>query len=245
MPEHLAALLDCENLETASANFDGFQNLARATGRSLGPIARALFMPTPLQATTTAVGYTGPISTKPGSFSPFGIVEEPSNVFINFDFAPDESPVESGTVVNTLYSSQGVTFQKAGTGSLCGPNVYANADQPEGFGSFPNVVSLCAPPIATDISENTFGLIQADFVSSAVEVCIQVTPADNDETHFARLDAFDATGEPLGSASSSPGVTQNLCFTGTGIRRVRFSGAGTKFARFDDLQVNFTAPPID
>ena len=75
VPEHLAALLDCDNLETASADFGALHNLARATGRSLAPIARALFMPTPLQAATAVVGYTGPISTKPGSFSPFGIVE--------------------------------------------------------------------------------------------------------------------------------------------------------------------------
>jgi hypothetical protein len=75
VPADLAALLDCDNLETASANFGLLHNLARATGRSLAPIARALFMPAPLQAATAAVGYLGPISTKPGSFSPFGILE--------------------------------------------------------------------------------------------------------------------------------------------------------------------------
>jgi hypothetical protein len=75
VPADLAALLDCDNLETASANFGLLHNLARATGRSLAPIARALFMPAPLHAATIAVGYLGPISTKPGSFSPFGIVE--------------------------------------------------------------------------------------------------------------------------------------------------------------------------
>lgn len=73
--EELAARLNCDALETAFGNFGGLQNLVRATGRSLAPIARAIFMPAPLQAATTAVGYLGPISTKPGSFSPFGVVE--------------------------------------------------------------------------------------------------------------------------------------------------------------------------
>jgi hypothetical protein len=162
---------------------------------------------------------------------------------INFDIAPDETPVAHGTVVNSLYSSQGVTFQKAGEGASCGagPNVYASNDQPEGFGSFPNVVTLCGPSIASDISENTFGLIQADFEAPAVQVCIDVAPVD--EGHFARMDAYDGAGTFIGSASSAAGSTETLCFNGTGIRRVRFSGAETRFARFDNLRVNFTTPP--
>ena len=82
--EELAARLNCDALETAFADFGILQNLARATGRSLAPIARAIFMPAPLQAATTAVGYLGPISTKPGSFSPFGIVEFTEGEVIGF-----------------------------------------------------------------------------------------------------------------------------------------------------------------
>ena len=90
--EELAARLNCDALETAFADFGILQNLARATGRSLAPIARAIFMPAPLQAATTAVGYLGPISTKPGSFSPFGIVEVASENPYQLEFTPNGDP---------------------------------------------------------------------------------------------------------------------------------------------------------
>ena len=147
--------------------------------------------------------------------------------------------------MNTLYSSLGITFQHAGTGATCGStNVYANSDQPGEFGSSPNNVSLCGLNVASDISENTFGLIRADLATAAVQVCIDVQPVTDDNPdilHFARLDAFNGTGTLIWSSSSTPGAQGTLCFSGSGIRRVEFSGDKDKFARFDNLQVDYTA----
>jgi hypothetical protein len=249
-PVDLAAeglTLTCGNLQPNTVLIGGFgqglPGLANAAWtaakRYLGPAVETLFLPEALHAAT--LGTLPPPGGKATSLSPFGVVEEPSNQLINFDVGPDrETTVAAGTLVNTLYAPLGVTFEHAGTGATCGTNVYANSNQPTGFGSSPNVVSLCNQGIASDISENTFGLIQADLSSPAEQVCIDVDPVD--ATAFARLDAFDGSGTLIGSSSSTPGLLQTLCFTGSGIRRVQFSGAGDKFARFDNLQVNFTVP---
>lgn len=166
-----------------------------------------------------------------------------ADVTINFDFAPDATPIASGTAVNTIYASQGVTFQRAGPGTLCGPDIYANDDHPGGvFGSLPNVVSICTEGTASDISANGFGRIQADFAAPANSACIEVKPVG--EGHFARIEALDGSGASLGSNTSSPGVTQTLCISATGIRAVLFSGDGDNFARFDNLSVDFGAPPV-
>ena len=161
-------------------------------------------------------------------------------VTINFDTDTAGSTVASGTVVDTLYAAWGVTFTHVGPGSCsAGDHVYANDDQPSGFGSPPNVVSTCAPPIASDISENlTGGFVQASFAQDANRVCIDVLP--DFSTHHAVLNAYDAGNNPIGSVTSADGVTQTLCFSGAGIRSVRFSGDGDLYARFDDLTVTFT-----
>ncbi len=103
---------------------------------------------------------------------------------INFDTAPGGEAVANGTIVNTLYASQGVTFSRttADPFSSChdldffARNIYANADRPSDFtiSSAPNVVSTCRPPSASDISEPTSGAVRADFASSASQVCINV-----------------------------------------------------------------------
>jgi hypothetical protein len=221
----------------------GFANAAlRTAGRYLGPI----LLPPPLWATALGpLPPPPPIGGKARSLSPFRVVEAPDDITINFDFGPDgETSVPAGTVVNTLYAPLGVTFQHAGTGATCGStNVYANSNQPSGFGSSPNVVSLCNQGTASDISENTFGLIRANLATAAERVCIGVDPVDSDEVegfHFARLDAFNAAGTLIGSSSSAPGARQRLCFAEPGIRRVEFSGDTENFARFDDLEVFYT-----
>lgn len=165
------------------------------------------------------------------------------DVTINFDLAPDATPIASGTAVNTIYTSQGVTFQRAGPGTLCGPDIYANDDHPGGgFGSLPNVVSTCTEGTASDISANGFGRIRADFAAAANSACIEVQPVE--EGYFARIEALDGDGESLGSSTSSPGVVETLCISATGIRAVLFSGDGDNFARFDNLSVDFGAPPV-
>jgi len=189
-----------------------------------------------------------PVGTGKVEFTATGIAQ----ITIDFDVDPSGGAVASGTVVNALYSSLGVTFEKLGPGTNCGagPQVYANGNSPPEFGEGPNnVVSVCAPPIASDFSENTFGRVEARFVQSVAHVCIDVRPprpiSGTPPTGFAFLEAFDAAGAVLGRNTSSPGVDQTLCITATGIRGVRFAGAGSEFARFDNLLVSTEAPPID
>lgn len=163
---------------------------------------------------------------------------------INFDTAPDGGPVASGTPVNMLYASQGVTFSRTATEifSSCFDalgRVYANADRPADFtlSSSPNVVSICRPPRASDISESSFGAIRADFARPASQVCINVRPDGGPNT--AVLRGYDASASLLTSATSTAGAIEKLCVTAPGIRRVEFSGAGIGSARFDDLVITF------
>ena len=95
----------------------GLQNLANAALHTAG----RFLLPQPLWAATLGtLPPPPPRSGKAGSLSPFKPVEVQSNTIINFDTGPDnETPVADGTVVNTLYSSLGVTFQHAGTGGSC------------------------------------------------------------------------------------------------------------------------------
>ena len=166
------------------------------------------------------------------------------SVLINFDTAPGGASIASGTDVSTTYSSVGVTFAREG-GTTCGPSVYANNDQPGGFGSSPNVVSTCAPPIASDINGTVHGRIRADFASAATSVCIDVRP-DGPGLN-AVLSVYDVSDNLITSAASAPGVTQTLCATGNGIRRARFPGTGAtgvEYARFDNLNVTFGAASV-
>jgi hypothetical protein len=163
-----------------------------------------------------------------------------AQTMINFDTDPSGNPITHGTIVNSVYASKGVTFEKVGPGTNCGsgPNVYANNDQPPGFGSSPNVVSTCGAGIASDISENSFGMIHAILAYPATSVCIDVRPVD--DPHFAVLRSYDNSDNLLSSVTSSPGVAETLCIFGTAIWGVRFSGSGDNFARFDNFSITFS-----
>lgn len=202
--------------------------------------------PSPVGEYTLTAAYLGNSSfaSSSGTETHTVTAAPPENLIINFDVGPDgETPVPNGAVVNTLYAPLGITFQHAGTGAACGTDVRANANQPEGFGSPPNVVSFCGPTTASDISENTFGLIQANLSTAAEQVCVETRPDfDPEVLHVARMDAFDAAGTLIGSASTSPS-NPRLCvtvFPAGGIRRVQFSGDQDKFARFDDFEVRYS-----
>lgn len=161
---------------------------------------------------------------------------------INFDTDPSGNPIPAGTVLNTVYSSMGVTLARVNAPGLSGWQVYASSDQPAGFGSPPNVVSLYAPPTASDFNENSVGLVRVIFDSSASSVCIGVRP--NHAGSYAVMRAFDGGGALLAEETSLPGVTGDLCVSAFNIRKVEFSGGGTQFARFDDLQVAMSGGPM-
>lgn len=158
---------------------------------------------------------------------------------IDFDTDPGGGTIAAGTnlVDDATYAPVGVTFERVG-GTTCGPDVYTNDNNPDGFGTTPNVVSTCAPPTASDINGNSFGQIQANFDFDADEVCIVVNPINADSA--ANLTAYDAADQVIDSQTSVDGVTGPLCVSGNGIRYVRFPGVGptgNDFARFDDLSV--------
>ncbi|MFO1315198.1 MAG: hypothetical protein U1F58_06300 [Burkholderiales bacterium] len=162
---------------------------------------------------------------------------------INFDTDANGGAVASGTVVNALYASLGVTF--AHEGAACGgtgTDIYASADQPAGFGSAPNVVTTCRPPIASDINNADFGVIRVVLARNATQVCIDMRP--DQSTNFGTLRIFDASDSLVATASSAPGVTQQVCASGLGIRGARIAGGSpTAYARFDNLVVHFGSGP--
>ncbi|MBW2419389.1 MAG: hypothetical protein JRH19_12635, partial [Deltaproteobacteria bacterium] len=153
---------------------------------------------------------------------------------INFDEDPMGGPVTSGTPLNALYASQGVTLTRE-LGSNCGAAgvVYANDDLPGGFGTAPNVVSLCSDGSPSDFSETLLGMVQVIFSDDVASACIHVYPTD--VTDFAVLRAFDAADELQHEVESAPGVNQRLCVATPGIHSLRFAGSGNHYARFDDL----------
>lgn len=168
-----------------------------------------------------------------------------SNVtLINFDTAPGGGPIANGTVINTVYAPIGVTFDHVGPGVACGsgPEVYASSNCLTGGPiSAPNVVTLCPELTCSDISEDGFGLIRATFDTSPDKVCIDVLPVLS--TQKAVLRAYDSGGHLLGSAESSTGTLETICFAGSGIRSVQFSGLASDFAWFDNLSLTFSAVP--
>jgi hypothetical protein len=168
-------------------------------------------------------------------------------VIIDFDTFPGTGvPIPSGTIVNYTYSDQGVIFSRTG-GTLCGSgsNVYANDDQPAGFGSSPNVVTTCPDGIASDISEGGgFGVITAGFSDAVKRVCIDVDPVD--PGHRAVMRVYGGDFVFLGQVLSDPGVRQTLCYEAPTeeIWAVEFSGYDSLFARFDDLLISPPPPPF-
>ena len=144
---------------------------------------------------------------------------------INFDSDTIGNPVANGTIVDTLYSSQGVTFSATSTGA-CGsspPHIYANDDDPPGFtlSSPPNVVTTCKGTSASDIEESSEGAVRAEFVQSASQVCIDVYPDVLGEGGSdAVLRAYDGSATLLSTVYSTAGAMQNLCVSASGIRRV-------------------------
>jgi hypothetical protein len=176
---------------------------------------------------------------------------------IDFDFAPDGSPVTSGTLVNDLYASEGVNFEHGGVASLCGTSVYANDWVFAGLPapSLPNRVSICPEGIASDISENTFGFITAAFGPFVSEVCLDVSTTAGNSAFLA---AYSQSGALLERATTPVGptaATQRLCVTrpDPDMVAVAFSGDGSLFASFDNFdfiagpggsnQIAFVGPP--
>lgn len=240
-------------LRNTAANFVHCEGFASATSKG-GPVlafarrllhgAAAWLAPAPAYgAHVGAGGLTG-------SFSRVGWVLPTT---IGFD------DVEAGTVVNTAYSSQGITFTRVRTEgqTFCGStdDVYANDNGPLpgggfGFNSGNNVVTVCPEGTASDFSEDEAGRIEAVLGSSASKVCINAYPTGfhgGIQGSSGLLEAFDSEGLPIETVTTAPGVAQVLCIEAVGgpdnqIHRVQFAGAGPGLAMFDNLAVTFSEP---
>jgi hypothetical protein len=204
-----------------------------------GNLARGLvkvFGPTPLHASTRAAMFDLGAGGSSDGFSRFTWAL-PTVGRINFDVAPDLTPIAPGAVINTAYSHIGVTFTRTSgaLGALCqGTAVYANSVNGT------NTISLCpqdTPPAFSALS----GTIVAQFTVPVAEVCLDVAPVvsqlqANALLPGAFLDALDTSGNLIvhSTATLTP-QTQNVCVDGSGIAAVRFAGAGTALATFDNF----------
>ena len=79
-----------------------------------------------------------------------------NRVIIDFDFDPTDQPIPAGSSLDTTYESQGVVFSAVAFNQVCN-GVFANSNWFDfnGFGSSPNVVSMCPNSIAADISDDS------------------------------------------------------------------------------------------
>lgn len=166
-----------------------------------------------------------------------------AQLVINFDTDLSGAPLAPGTVINSTYAARGVTLRSESAATLCGSPaaVYANSDKPFGAGSGLNVASSCPQGVSSAISQNLHGTIHATFRHPAIQVCIDVIP--DSPSDFATFSAFSDFDRPGQGVFSAPGAAQTLCVTpyfGL-IRRVQFTGSGTRLVRFDNLTITFSA----
>ena len=171
--------------------------------------------------------------------SPIGVAE---TVTINFDTAPNGTAISNGTILNSVYASQGILFERNGSAFQCADGfIYANSDRPADFAisSPPNVVSQCPPPLPSDTTMNFHGQIRASFATSPTRVCIDVRPSAPTAAGFIR--AYRQFPILLASSTSAPGITQAICVSASSINLVEFGG-NPGFARFDNLSVTYGEP---
>ncbi len=209
-----------------------------------------------LDSVVSATGVTGPICVqaaaiqffrfagdgKFASFDDLRITYGPNRV--DFDTTADGSAVPDGAPVDDLFVSEGVTFERVGSGA-CGQDfVFANDDLPGSFGSPPNAVSVCNGSNFSDFSENQNGRVRAFFARRVNQVCIDALPSSGSDQ--AVLRGFDKDGQQIVQTNSAAGnFEQRICVSDSQLRSVEFGGLGNDFARFDNLDFDFGAASID
>ena len=168
----------------------------------------------------------------------------PSTGLLNFDLTPDLTAITPGAIVTTAFSRIGVTLSRTSGVGLCqGTAVYANAINGT------NTVSLCPqgiPPAFSALS----GVIVATFTGPVASVCIDATPVlpllPPLGAVLARpfLEALGSDGSIIARATATATPqTQSICVSSAAIAAVRFAGAGSTLARFDNLSFSRIASP--
>jgi hypothetical protein len=175
-----------------------------------------------------------------------------TSTLVDFDNSPSGA-VAGGTMVDTLYTSQGVTFSCV---SCTGGHAYALA---AAVGN--NAVSLFAPPSAAAFDAR-YGAVKAAFSSPPSSVSIQATAVPTAEytmNPIAKpfLEAFDASDNLIakvyylpnyGDANYGTPQTLTVASSTSSIAYVLFSsqapGSGTPvYGVFDNLRF-YTGPVV-
>jgi len=175
-------------------------------------------------------------------------VSNPAPTVIDFDRDPAQAAIADGTIVDTTYTSLGVTLNCI----VCGSS-HAFARSPGRAG---NGVNLFASP-TLPLYDSRFGAVQAVFTTPRSWVSIDVLgvlPPEYLGTPVARpcVEAYDAAGNKIGSTAYYPaygtpgfGQWQTLRIddpTGS-IKSVRFSSqhyssSPSVYGSFDNLTFN-------
>ncbi|HKO49393.1 MAG TPA: hypothetical protein VJV79_16795 [Polyangiaceae bacterium] len=173
-------------------------------------------------------------------------VSDPAPTLIDFDLTPAQAAIADGTIVDTTYTSLGVTF----TCIVCSSgHAFARATGRTGNG-----VSMLASPLFAAYDSH-MGAVRAEFTSPRSWVSVDTVPIIASELYSAPsarpwLEAFNAAGLKIGStvyypAYGTPGYGQWQTLriddpTGS-IKSVRLSsqhGAPMVYAKFDNLSFN-------
>jgi len=132
----------------------------------------------------------------------FGIGVQANATLINFD------DVSDGTLINTQYSSLGVTFGcfDGTTSNMCTGNAYAVATSLAN--SAPNVISL-TNSISGVFTDERFGYFKASFTSPVGSVSIDakaILPPEylGETTSHPFLDAYNSSNQWIGRAEYTP-----------------------------------------
>ena len=212
----------------------------------LGDVTRALASllgPRPLYASTNRAMFDLGAGGSTDAFSRFTWAL-PSTGLLNFDLTPDLTAISPGAIVTTAYSRIGVTLSRTSGAGLCqGTAVYANAINGT------NTASLCPqgiPPAFSALS----GVIVATFTVPVASVCIDATPVLPLLPPLGRvlarpfLEALGSDGSIIARATATATPqTQSICVSSAAIAAVRFAGAGSTLARFDNLSFSRIASP--
>jgi len=172
-------------------------------------------------------------------------VSNPPPVLIDFDSDPQSARIADGTIVDTTYTSWGVTFSCM----VCSSG-HAFSRKPGRTG---NGVSLVASPVVPAFDAR-LGAVRAEFRSPRSWVSVDVLPLMAPEfkgTPTARpwLQAFDAAENLIGTAyypaygtpGWGQGQTLRIDDPNASIKSVRLSsqhGSPQVFATFDNLRIN-------
>jgi len=161
-------------------------------------------------------------------------VANPPPTVIDFDRDPAQANIANGTIVDTTYTSLGVTFSCV----VCASG-HAFARSPGRTG---NGVSVFASP-SIPIYDSRFGAVRADFTTPRSWVSIDVLavlPPEYLGTPVAKpwLEAYNAAGQMIGSTVYYPAAYGTPGFSQWQTLRIDDPTSSIKYVRFSSQHYN-------